>query len=165
MTGEEKLNDFLEAVDNWITCKNIIPSKGPTKELHSEEYTGNVSRILSFTADMLQTLTAEECLSYAYELHTYGEYLESVKAKENIVLEWADASMWYIVSTLMQNYGTKYTKWQEKYYSAIKENPMANDLSKIRIHAASRVTMLNGKSERIQKMADILTNLSRRRQS
>ena len=163
MTGEEKLNKFLEAMDNWIACKNIIPSKGPTKKLKSEEYKGNISRILSFTADTLQTLTAEECLSYAYELHAYGEYLESVKVKENIVLEWADASIWYTISTLMQNYGTKFTKWQEKYYSAIQENPLASYLLTIKINAESRVTILNGKSERIQKMADTLTNLSRRR--
>ena len=163
MSGEEKLNEFLEAIDNWIACKNIIPPQGPTKKLKSEEHGGNVSRILNFTADTLQTLTAEECLSYAYELHTYGEYLESVKAKENIVLEWADSSLWYIISTVMNQYGGQYTKWQEKYYSAIRENPLAGDILKIKNHAEARVNLLSGKADRIQSMAQLLNSLSKRR--
>ena len=163
MSGEEKLNEFLQAVDDWINCKNILPPKGPSKKFKSEELRGNIEGILSLTADTLRILTAEECLMYAYELHTYGEYLESVKAKENIVLEWADSSIWYIISKTINQYGDKYTKWQEKYYSAVRENPLANDILKIKNHAEARVGVLKGKADRIQKMAEILNNLSRRR--
>ena len=51
----------------------------------------------------------------------------------------------------MQNYGTQYTKWQEKYYSAIKENPLASEILKVKNHAEARVKMLDGKANRIQK--------------
>jgi hypothetical protein len=163
MTGEEKLAEFLKAVDDWIDCKNIIPQKGPTKKIKSEEHRGNISKILSLTRDDIKILTGEECLAYAYELHSYGEYLESVKAKEDVVLEWADSSIWYIISTVMQNYGTQYTKWQEKYYSAVKENPLAAEILKVKKHAEARVKLLSGKADRIQSMAHILNNLSKRR--
>jgi hypothetical protein len=163
MSGEEKLNEFLQAVDDWIACKNIIPVHGPTKKPNSDECSGNVSRILNFTADTLNILTADECLAYAYELHAYGEYLESVKAKENIVLEWADSSIWYIISTTLQQYGNKYTKWQEKYYSAVKENPLASEILKIKGHAEARVGVLQDTAHRIQRMAEILNSLSKRR--
>ena len=162
MTGEEKLNEFLEAIDEWISCKNIMSPKGPRKNLDGE-YKGNISKILEFTSDTLKRLTAEECLAYAYELHNYGEYLESVKAKEKIVLEWADGSIWYIISTVMHNYGGQYAKWQEKYYGAIKENPLASEILKVKNHAEARVSLLDGKAARVQKMADILNSLSRRR--
>lgn len=115
MTGEEKLNEFVQAIEDWVSCKGLIIPEKPNKK---------ISRVLAFTSETLKILTAEECLCYAYDLHNYGEYLESVKAKENAILEWADSSIWYIISTVMQNYGTQYTKWQEKYYSAIKENPL-----------------------------------------
>tara|TARA_B100001094_G_C18182410_1_gene801715 strand:+ start:1209 stop:1697 length:489 start_codon:yes stop_codon:yes gene_type:complete len=162
MSGEEKLNEFTQAIDEWISCKNIISPDGPKKNLEGE-YKGNISRILNLTSETLRILTGEQCLSYAYELHNYGEYLESVKVKENAILEWADSSIWYIISTVMQNYGSQYTKWQEKYYSAIKENPLASDILKVKNHAEARVKILNGKADRIQSMANILTNLSRRR--
>lgn len=151
MTGEEKLNEFLEAVNAWVSSKYIVEIKEPTEATH----------ILNFKKDHLTELTGEECLYYAYELHAYSEYIETIRAKENAILEWADSSIWYIISTAMQNYGTQYTKWQEKYYSAIKENPLASEILKIKHHAEARVGSINGKYERVQKMADILNNLSR----
>ena len=154
MTGEEKLNEFVQAIEDWVSCKGLIIPEKPNKK---------ISRVLAFTSDTLKILTAEECLCYAYDLHNYGEYLESVKAKENAILEWADSSIWYIISTVMQNYGTQYTKWQEKYYSAIKENPLASEILKIKNHAEARVRTLEGKNGRIIKMAEILTNMARRK--
>ena len=153
MTGEEKLNEFLEAIDAWVSSKHFASMEEPKE----------VARILNMKKDHLQILTGEECLCYAYELHAYSEYIETVRTKENAILEWAESSIWYIISTAMQNYGTQYTKWQEKYYSAIKENPLASDVLKVKNHAEARVKFLNGKADRIQRMADILTNLSRRR--
>ena len=153
MTGKEKLNEFLQAVEDWTSSQHIA-------RIEEKE---DITRILNFPSSTLQTLTAPECLCYAYELYAYGEYIETIRTKENTILEWADSSIWYIISTVMQNYGTQYTKWQEKYYSAIKENPLASEILKVKNHAEARVKMLDGKANRIQKMADILTNLSRRR--
>jgi hypothetical protein len=153
MSGEKKLNKFLEAMDSWLGSKSLpLVDENP-----------QIKMILNMNSEEIRALSNDECATYAYELYAYSEYIEGVRTKEKIVLDWADASIWYIVSTLMQNYGTQYTKWQEKYYSAIQENPLASDILRIKNHAECRVTTLDGKSERIQKMADILTNLSRRR--
>ena len=53
MTGEEKLNEFVQAIEDWISCKGIISPKKPNK---------NLSRVLAFTSETLKILTAEECL-------------------------------------------------------------------------------------------------------
>ena len=153
MTGEEKLNEFLQAVEDWTSCQHIAKVKEKK----------DIVNVLNLPSSALQALTAQECLCHAYELYAYGEYIETIRTKENTILEWADSSIWYIISTVMQNYGTQYTKWQEKYYSAIKENPLASEILKVKNHAEARVKMLDGKASRIQKMAEILTNLSRRR--
>ena len=153
MSGEKKLNKFLEAMDSWLACKSLpLVDDNP-----------QIKMILNMNSEEIRGLSSEECASYAYELYAYSEYVEGVRTKEKIVLDWADASIWYIISPVIQNYGGKFAKWQEKYYSAVQENPMANDLLTIKIHAEARITTLDGKSDRIQKMADILTNLSRRR--
>jgi hypothetical protein len=153
MTGEERLNEFIEAIDSWIESKYVHISK-PRKE---------APRALNFQKDTLRMLTTEECAFYAYELYAYAEYIETLRAKENAVLEWADSSIWYIISTVMNQYGTQYTKWQEKYYSAVRENPLASQILKVKNHADARVKILNGKADRIQSMAQILNNLSKRR--
>jgi hypothetical protein len=153
MSGEQKLNKFLEAMDSWLACKSLpLVDDNP-----------QIKMILNMNSEEIRGLSSEECASYAYELYAYSEYVEGVRTKEKIVLDWADASIWYIISPVIQNYGGKFAKWQEKYYSAIQENPTASDILRIKNHAEARVTTLDGKAERIQKMADILTNLSRRR--
>jgi len=153
MTGEEKLNEFVQAIDAWVESKYVHSSKPREEPIQA----------LSFTKDRIQSLTSDECACYAYELYAYAEYIETLRTKENAILEWADSSIWYIISTVMQNYGTQYTKWQEKYYSAIKENPLAAQILKVKNHAEARVKVLDGKADRLQSMANILTNLSRRR--
>ena len=153
MSGEAKLNEFTEAIESWIQSKDI----------HSTKQREEPPNALNFTKDTLKTLTKDECAFYAYELYAYAEYIETVRTKENATLDWADSSLWYIISNSMNQYGDKYTKWQEKYYSAIKENPLASDILKIKNHAEARVGLLKGKAERVQKMAEILNNLSRRR--
>jgi hypothetical protein len=42
MSGEEKLNEFTQAIDEWISCKNIISPDGPKKNLEGE-HKGNIS--------------------------------------------------------------------------------------------------------------------------
>ena len=153
MSGEQKLNEFMEAVEAWKSSKNIAPIK------ENEE----IEIILNLKTQDIKSLSGEDRASYAYELYAYAEYIETQKVKESIVLEWADSSIWYIISQTINQYGDKYTKWQEKYYSAVRENPLASEILKIKNHAEARVKTLDGKADRIQSMAQILNSLSRRR--
>ena len=101
MSGEEKLNKFLEAMDSWLACKSL-PSVDDNPQ---------VKMILNMKSEEIQGLSREECACYAYELYAYSEYIEGVKVKEKIILDWAEASIWYIISTVIQNYGDKFAKW------------------------------------------------------
>ena len=153
MSGEQKLNEFMEAVEAWKSSKNIAPIK------ENEE----IEIILNLKTQDIKSLSGEDRASYAYELYAYAEYIETQKVKEGIVLDWAESSIWYIISKTINQYGDKYTKWQEKYYSAVRENPLASEILKIKNHAEARVKTLDGKADRIQSMAQILNSLSRRR--
>ena len=146
MSGEQKLNEFMEAVEAWKSSKNIAPIK------ENEE----IEIILNLKTQDIKSLSGEDRASYAYELYAYAEYIETQKVKESIVLDWA-------ISQTINQYGDKYTKWQEKYYSAVRENPLASEILKIKNHAEARVKTLDGKADRIQSMAQILNSLSRRR--
>ena len=153
MSGEQKLNEFMEAVEAWKSSKSIAPIK------ENEE----IEIILKIKTQDIKSLSGEDRASYAYELYAYAEYIETQKVKEGIVLDWAESSIWYIISKTINQYGDKYTKWQEKYYSAVRENPLASEILKIKNHAEARVKTLDGKADRIQSMAQILNSLSKRR--
>jgi hypothetical protein len=151
--GEEILSEFLENIDRY------------TKSLHLSEVkeNQNISDLLNFQFSDFEKLTAMECSSAAYQLYAYAEYIETEKAKQKNILDWAESSIWFIISGTLDQYGDKFTKWQVKYYPAIKENPLASEILKIKNYAESKVKILEGKCERVMKMADVLNNLSRKK--
>lgn len=150
---DDLLSEFLGNVDRWTKSKSL-------PEVESNP---NVGWVLNLDHEQLRGLGATSCLEHAYELYSYAEYLETLKVKEKNILEWSESSIWFIISKEMGNYGTEFTKWQIKYYSAIAENPLASEILKVKNHAAARVETLDGKSKRVTKMADTLTNLARRK--
>jgi hypothetical protein len=154
MSGEKKLEEFLQTIDEWISCKNL------PKVDHKED----IEALINMSAQDISHLSSKECLAYAYELYAYADHLESIKAKEKIALDWADSSIWYIISKSLDDYGNGYTKWEQKYYSAVKENPLAaSEILKIKKYAEARLAMVEGKSNKVLRMADTLCNLSKTR--
>ena len=83
--------------------------------------------------------------------------------KEKIAIDWADSSIWYVISGKLSNYGEKYSKWQDKYYSAVRENPLTRQILTIKINAEARLKTVEHHVETIKKLASILENLARRR--
>ena len=153
MNGQQKLEEFLQAVEDWKCSKYLVEVEPPE----------DAEKALNADFEAIKSWSAETCNMYAFKLYAYAEYIETAKAKEKNTLEWAESSDWFIIGSTMNQYGGQYSKWQEKYYSAIKENPLASEILKIKNHAEARVRTLEGKNNRIIKMAEILTNMARRK--
>ena len=153
LNGQQKLEEFLQAVEDWKSSKYLVEVEPPE----------DVEKALNTDVETIKSWSAETSNIYAFKLYAYAEYIETVKAKEKNTLEWAESSIWFIIGNTMNQYGGQYSKWQEKYYSAIRENPLAAEILKIKNHAEARVRTLEGKNNRIVKMAEILTNMARRK--
>ena len=63
----------------------------------------------------------------------------------------------------MDNYGGQYAKWEVRYYSAIKENPLASELNKLKLASEARVNRLAGKIDALKKMGTVLHDIGKRR--
>ena len=153
LNGQQKLEEFLQAVEDWKSSKYLVEVEPPE----------DAEKALNADFEVIKSWSAETCNMYAFKLYAYAEYIETAKAKEKNILEWAESSVWFIIGSTMNQYGGQYSKWQEKYYSAIKENPLASEILKIKNHAEARVRTLEGKNNIIIKMAEILTNMARRK--
>lgn len=151
--GEEILKEFLDNIERYTSSIYLA-------EVDKEKLE-NISNILNFKFSDFERMTSLECSSAAFQLYAYAEYTESEKAKQKNILDWADSSIWFIISGTLDQYGDKYTKWQAKFYPAVKENPLASQILKVKNYAEAKFKILDGKHERIIKMADILNNLSR----
>jgi hypothetical protein len=153
MNGEERYNSFIENIEDWIKSIGII-------EVSPNE---SVEKSLSLSFSDLKNLSYEECQMLAYELYCYAEYVDSLLAKQKITHDWAEDAIWYIICDKINQYGDKYTKWQEKYFYSIKENPLASQILKVKNTAHARMEILKNKSENIKKISETLNNLAKRR--
>lgn len=153
MNGEERYNKFVEDIDKWVKSVGIV-------EIRANE---EVEELLQTNPSDLNRMTHDQLQIGAYNLICYAEYLQNVIAKQKIAVEWADESIWYVIADKLNNYGGKYAKWQEKYYNAIKENPLTSQLLKIKFNAESRIKTVEHSIETVKKLSDILLNLARRK--
>ncbi len=153
MNGEQKLAEFLQALNDWTKSKYLVEVQPPQE----------VEEILNASSGEIKSWNGETCNIAAFKLYAYAEYIETQKVKEQNILEWSESSIWFIISGVLSQYGNQYTKWQEKYYGACRENPLASEILKIKNHAEARVRTLEGKHNRIMKMSEILTSLARRK--
>tara|TARA_R100000152_G_C6781991_1_gene217870 strand:- start:2372 stop:2842 length:471 start_codon:yes stop_codon:yes gene_type:complete len=154
MSGEQKLAEFLQAVEGWTKSKYLAPVNPPE----------DIELVLNASADDIKSWNSETCNINAFKLYAYAEYIETENTKEKNILEWSESSIWFIISGVLNQYGGQYSKWQEKYYGAVRENPLASEILKIKNHAEARVRTLEGKHNRIIKMAETLSNIARRKQ-
>jgi len=153
MSGEEKYNKFVEDIDKWLKNIGLV-------EIRANE---EVEILLEINPSDLKKLTHDQMLIGAYNLTCYADYLQKIMSREQIAFDWAEDAIWYIVSGKLNNYGEKYTKWQDKYYSAIKENPIANQLLRVKKSAEAKIKTLTNHIDNIKKLSDILESLARRR--
>lgn len=153
MNGEERYNSFIACIDEWIKSSAIIDIK-PRED---------VEKALNMNSSNFSSLDYNDCMSLSYELNCYCQYIDTLLAKQKVCLDWAEDSIWYIISDRLDQYGDKYTKWNEKYFRAVKENPLASQILKIKNTASARIKILEVKSENIKRTIDILLNLSKRK--
>lgn len=144
---------FLQKIDDWIEDRNVdLVRKND-----------DIERILNMRPDTISILTPAEALSYSFILFSHAEYVQTLYNKEKSVVDFCDSSIWFIVADKVNNYGGQYAKWQEKYYSAVKENPLASELNKLKLAAESRINRLSGKADTVKKMANVLQETARKR--
>jgi hypothetical protein len=153
MNGEERFEVFKSSIEDWINLHGIQAVK-PNPA---------IDEILNINRDQLRRLTHNQCLEYAYELYAYSEYLDSLLCKEQIAFDWADDSIWYVIADKIDQYGDKYTKWQEKYFKAVKENPLATQIVKVKTYSGARIKVLQNKISTIKKMSETLSSLAKRK--
>ena len=153
LTNEQKVNEFLQKVDDWIEDRNIDLAE------KNEE----VAEIMSMKSDDIRSLNQEKALSFSFVLFSHAEYLQTLHNKEKTVVEFCSDSIWFIVADKMDNYGGQYAKWEMRYYSAIKEHPLAAELNRLKLTAEARINRLSGKIDAVKKMASVLHDIGKKR--
>ena len=153
LNNEQKAVEFLQKIDDWIEDRGV-------DLVHKND---EVERILNMSSNTINSLTPAETLSYSFILFAHAEYLQSLYNKERSVVDFCSDSIWFIVGNKMDNYGGQYAKWEVRYFSAIKENPLASELNRLKLTAEARTSRLKDKSEIVKRMGTVFQDLGKRR--
>ena len=149
----DKAGEFLQKIDDWVNDRN----SDLMKKNDQAEY------IMNLPSGELNNMDARAASAYSFVLFAHSEYLQTLYNKEKSVVDFCDSSIWFIVADKMNNYGGQYAKWQEKYFSAVKENPLASELNRLKLSAEARINRLSGKADIAKKMANILQDIGRKK--
>ena len=152
----ELVETFLSKIDNWINSNDLNIKRDNHEECED---------ILNMSTEDLESEDSESLMCKAYVLYGYADHIASCLNREKVISDYAEQSISYIISPIVNNYGDQFTKWEVKYNSAIRENPLAKSLNQLRGHCAARLTMLQNKSDHIKRMADMIFEISRRRKN
>ena len=91
MNAAERLKEFLDGIDAYITARNLSPTK------FNPEFA--IAETLSI--EDMQNLTQEECFSYAYQLMQYVDHVASERAQCENVVRWCNSNLQSIISSAL----------------------------------------------------------------
>ncbi len=83
MTTDDRSAEFVKAIEEWSSSK-FLAKVEPPKE---------IELVINADFEEMQSWSQETCYINAFRLYAYSEYLAGIKAKEKIVLDWADSAI------------------------------------------------------------------------
>lgn len=147
--SEKGLEELLRQMNEYLSSHGLGAN---TFNVVTEKY-------LNLSPDQLSKLSAEECGEGAYLLSQYSEYIQREINKQTAILDWADHYINKLVYPKLNDYGDGFVKFEYKIACAIKENPLAKELSEIKVKASTHLTSLRELPYKIEKRADRLAAL------
>lgn len=147
----DRLQEFLDKIDNYISCQNISSPR------FNEEF----AVAETFDTETLSLLTQDECFNYAYMLYQYADHVASERSKQENVVRWCESSLNSILAQEMDN--QEIAKYEIKVARVLFENELAKKIDEWKKHAESRLAKLVSREYNIRRKADILIEKGKRK--
>lgn len=154
MTAAEQLKEFLEGIDNYVTGKNISPTK------FNEEFA--IAETLSMSD--LDRLTQDECFHHAYQLMQYVDHVATERAQCENIIRWCENKLQIIISDLLSSgIWDQYAKHETKVATILRNDTLANRINEWKLTAQGRLEKIKTREYNIRRKADILFEKGKRK--
>lgn len=153
MNTSEQIDRINEILDEYEATHGIVSPDAS----HNLEH---IERFINMPYKQTQALTPEECAEGAYLLSQYSYFVQKEQNKQIALNNWAIAKLNDMLCNEIVNFAG-IAKHEVKVASLIKENHVAEKLSKIIRHSESIMNRLNFLSSNIKHMSDMLINIQR----
>ena len=153
MNAADRLKEFLDKIDTYISCKNLAPTK------FSEEFA------LADTLSLKQMdgLTRDDCFNFAYMLYQYADHVASEKASQETVANWCEGNLNIIISSEIQDMAGEYLKHDIKVANILRSHDLAKKIKEWQDVAKARLAKIVSREYNIRRKADILMEKGRKR--
>lgn len=154
MNAADRLKEFLDGIDDYISLKNLKAPKNTSNEFQQAE---------ELSLDNLDKLTQDQCFNYAFMMYQYADHVASEKASQETVVNWCENSLNSIISTEMEDMSHIIAKHEIKVANILKGNDLARKIDDWKNVAKGRLAKLVSREYNIRRKADILMEKGRRR--
>lgn len=116
-------------------------------------YNEGVENVLSIDYDKLSNLSSEETREFSFLLAQYALHIQRKLNRCKSVARWSEKKLNDIIGNEINNYGTQYTKYEEKKLAIIAGNSAASVWNTINIKWLMKADELDGICHRLNSMS------------
>jgi len=153
LNAADRLKDFLDRIETYISCKNLAPTK------FSEEFA--LAETLSL--EQMDRLTRDDCFNFAYMLYQYADHVASEKASQETVMNWCEGSLNIIISSEIQDMAGEYLKHDIKVANILRSHDLARKIKDWQDVAKARLAKIVSREYNVRRKADILIEKGKRK--
>ena len=154
MTAAERLKEFLDGIETYITARNITPTNFNPEFAMAE----------TLSLENLEKLTQDECFGHAYQLMQYVDHVGRERAQCENVIRWCENSLQSIISEqLSSGVWDTYAKHETKVATILRNHELANKINEWKLTAQGRLENLKSREYNIRRKADILFEKGKRK--
>jgi len=154
LNAADRLRNFLDGIDSYITAKNITPTAFRSEFAIPE----------TLSLEQLEKLTQDECLNYAYQLYQYADHLSRERAHCENVMRWCENSIQSIVAEeLRTGVWDQYAKHEIKVATILRNDEVAHKINDWKLTAEGRLENLKNREYNVRRKADILIEKGKRK--
>lgn len=150
----DKLDDFIQNLESYISNEGVVDVKSNP----------DIEKTINLTGFELKSLTGEECCEKAFCLQGYCNFLQKIYNRHLVRTKWCEELINYAVAKQADNFD-KYTKWEVKVNSVIREDDFVQKVWRVKRVAEGRASLLFDTVRDIRRQADTLLELSRRKKN
>jgi len=156
--GLKKVNQKLEDLERVLA--EFEKSVGVSIDQNPD-----VSYALNLSRDQLSKMSPDDCGELAYVLSQQSAYLQKEINKYNQRIQWANTNIDSMICSQVDNYGSRYTTYDNRRMLAVKDNEYTMKLYEIAVQSqrvVDRLAYLPGKISYMSKTLIELQQTKRR---
>jgi hypothetical protein len=138
--AQEKLDELHKSLDRYeaeLGLDNIVKPN-------------EVDQYLAIPLSEFKVMAAEECGEVAYMLAQYALFIQKQYNRHYAIRNWATTNMNAMVVNVLDNYGNKWIKLEEKREKAIADNDSCMAFKKFIVESNKRLDILSFVAQKIE---------------